>query len=263
MNKKPIVGISTCLLGENVRYDGGNKLNLYLRDTLGKYVDYVPVCPEVECGMTVPREAVHLVEINGNIRLMTVKTNIDMTGKMNSWIKKRLKDLSKKQLCGFIFKSKSPSCGLSHVEVYRKSGVAKNSVGLFAKCFIERFPLLPVEKAESLNNDKRRENFIERIFLTQRWYALNEKRIHFDKFESIPNVGMAIASKLRRLGFKSPADLAGQDPFIMYRNLCKLTNKRHDPCLLDVFISAVSFCNGNPPKPWWKYTAERKAKLGK
>jgi uncharacterized protein YbgA (DUF1722 family)/uncharacterized protein YbbK (DUF523 family) len=175
MNKKPLVGISTCLLGENVRYDGGHKLNLYLRDTLGKYVNYLPVCPEVECGMSVPREAVHLVYINGKIRLMTVKTNTDMTEKMNSWIKKRLNSLSKKKLCGFILKSKSPSCGLSYVEVYRKNGIEKNGAGLFARGFTESFPLLPVEENESLNDRQIRENFIELIFLMHRWYTLNKK----------------------------------------------------------------------------------------
>jgi hypothetical protein len=92
---------------------------------------------------------------------------------------------------------------------------------------------------------------------------MRKKRIGIDNLESIPNIGPAIASKLRILGYKEPSELAGQDPYVIYRNLCKLTNTRHDPCLLDVFISAVTFCNGNPPKPWWKYTAERKAKLEK
>ncbi len=90
-----------------------------------------------------------------------------------------------------------------------------------------------------------------------------EKRIGLYKLESIPNVGPAIAAKLRLLGYKSPTDLKGADPYAMYQKLLELTGKRHDPCLLDVFISAVSFCNGNPPKPWWKFTPERKAKLGK
>jgi uncharacterized protein YbbK (DUF523 family) len=165
MKKKPLVGISTCLLGENVRHDGGNKLNRYLRDTLGKYVDYLPVCPEVECGMSVPREAVHLADINGDIHLVTVKTNIDMTEKMNSWIKKHIKDLSKKQLCGFIFKSKSPSCGLSDAEVVRKKGIEKNGTGLFAKFFIESFPMIPVVDEKVLNDLDPRENFIKQIFL--------------------------------------------------------------------------------------------------
>ena len=81
------------------------------------------------------------------------------------------------------------------------------------------------------------------------------------KLESIPNVGPAIAAKLRLLGFASPAELAGQDPYEMYRTLCEQTGKRYDPCLLDVFISAVSFADGRPSKPWWKFTAQRKAEL--
>jgi hypothetical protein len=92
---------------------------------------------------------------------------------------------------------------------------------------------------------------------------MRKKSVSIDNLESIPNVGPAIASKLRLLGYKKPSDLAGQNPYVMYRNLCESTGKRHDPCLLDAFISAVSFCNGNPPKPWWEYTAERKLKLGK
>ncbi len=175
MGNKPLVGISTCLLGEKVRHDGRHKHNHYLRDTLGKYVDYLPVCPEVECGMSVPREAVNLVDVNGKIRLITTKTHIDMTEKMTSWMKIHLKKLSKKPLCGFIFKSKSPSSGLYRIKVYRKNGVTKNGRGIFAKGFTELFPLIPVEEAERLNDTKLRENFIERIFLMHRWNTLNEK----------------------------------------------------------------------------------------
>lgn len=92
---------------------------------------------------------------------------------------------------------------------------------------------------------------------------MGAKRIESDKLESIPNVGPAIASKLRLLGYKEPSDLTGADPYDMYKKLYQLTGNLHDPCLLDVFISAVSFCNGNPAKPWWEFTAERKAKLEK
>lgn len=84
-----------------------------------------------------------------------------------------------------------------------------------------------------------------------------------DKLESIPNVGPAIAAKLRLIGCNEPSDIKGANPYDMYKKICQLTGKCHDPCLLDVFISAVSFCNGNPPKPWWEFTAERKAKLRK
>ena len=90
-----------------------------------------------------------------------------------------------------------------------------------------------------------------------------KKRISAHKLESIPNVGPAIAAKLRLLGYKVPRDLKGKNPYAMYQKLLKLTGRHYDPCLLDVFISAVSFCNGNPPKPWWEFTAERKKKLNK
>lgn len=88
-----------------------------------------------------------------------------------------------------------------------------------------------------------------------------KKRIVLENLESIPNVGPAIAAKLRVLGYESVTDLKGADPYSMYQKLSELTGKRHDPCLLDVFISAVSFCNGNPPKPWWEFTSMRKAKI--
>jgi hypothetical protein len=83
------------------------------------------------------------------------------------------------------------------------------------------------------------------------------------KLEDVPNVGPAIAAKLRLLGFQSPDELAGRDPYAMFRDLSEQTGKRYDPCLLDVFISAVSFANGEPPKPWWKFTAQRKAAIGR
>jgi hypothetical protein len=90
---------------------------------------------------------------------------------------------------------------------------------------------------------------------------MKKKQTGLDKLESIPNVGPAIAAKLRLLGYKKPSDLTGADPYAMYKKLCELTGKHQDSCLLDVFISAVSFCNGNPPKPWWEFTTTRKRKI--
>lgn len=173
MIQKPLVGISTCLLGENVRYDGGHKLDRYLKETLGRYVDYVPVCPEVECGLGVPREAIRLVEIDSAIRLMTQKTGIDVTGQMSRWAARRLDELSGLPLCGYIFKSKSPSSGLYRIKVYPSGGGVKNNgTGLFAGMFVNRFPLLPVEEEGRLNDPQLRENFIERLFVMQRWHQL-------------------------------------------------------------------------------------------
>lgn len=177
MNQKPRIGISTCLLGENVRYDGGHKLDRYLRDVLGMYVEFVPVCPEVECGMTIPREALDLVFMDGTVHLTTKQTKKDMTPQMNKGMNKKIAELSGLPLCGFIFKSKSPSCGLFKVKVYKENGgVYKNGVGIFAKGLTDRFPLLPVEEEGRLHDGRLRENFIERIFVMQRWHKMIEER---------------------------------------------------------------------------------------
>lgn len=164
------LGISTCLLGQNVRYDGGHKLDRYLTDTLGQYVEYVPVCPEVECGLGVPREAMRLAGNAESPRLVTVRTNRDMTKQMLNWAKKRVAELEKEDLCGFIFKSGSPSSGMERVKVYNDRGMPeKKGTGLFAGVFMERFPLVPVEDEGRLHDPKLRENFIESIFTLMRW----------------------------------------------------------------------------------------------
>ncbi len=164
------LGISTCLLGERIRYDGGHKLDRFLRDTLGQYVDYVPVCPEVECGLPVPRESMHLEGNPASPRLVTSRTHQDMTERMIQWAKKRVIELEKEDLCGFIFKSDSPSSGMERVRVYNEKGMpVKKGIGIFAKIFMEHFPLLPVEDEGRLHDPKLRENFIERIFTLKRW----------------------------------------------------------------------------------------------
>jgi uncharacterized protein YbgA (DUF1722 family)/uncharacterized protein YbbK (DUF523 family) len=170
MEEKIKVGISTCLLGQPVRYDGGHQRDRYLIDTLGQYMEYVPVCPEVECGLGTPREAMRLVGNPENPRLVTRKTGVDHTQKMIRWAKKRLVTLKKESLCGFIFKSKSPSSGMSRVKVYNDQGMpAQTGVGMFARAFMEHFPLIPVEEDGRLHDPRIRENFIERIFTLKRW----------------------------------------------------------------------------------------------
>jgi uncharacterized protein YbgA (DUF1722 family)/uncharacterized protein YbbK (DUF523 family) len=164
------LGISTCLLGENVRYDGGHKLDRYLTDTLGQYVEYVPVCPEVECGLPVPRESMHLEGDPDAPRLVTTRTKQDMTDRMVSWAKKRVVELEKEGLYGFIFKSDSPSSGMERIRIYNEKGMpAKRGVGIFARIFMDHFPLLPLEDEGRLHDPKLRENFIERIFTLKRW----------------------------------------------------------------------------------------------
>ena len=164
------LGISTCLLGEHVRYDGGHKLDRFLVETLGKYVEFVPVCPEVECGLGTPREAMHLEGDPITPRLVTIRTRQEHTERMISWAKKRVGELSEENLCGFIFKSNSPSSGMQGVKIYNpKRMPEKKGVGIFARAFMQHFPLLPVEDEGRLHDPGLRENFIERIFALKRW----------------------------------------------------------------------------------------------
>ncbi len=178
MEDKIKIGVSTCLLGERVRYDGGHKMDRYITDTLGQYLEFVPVCPEVECGLPIPRESMRLVGDPGSPRLVTTRTGIDHTDRMIRWAKKRVKALEGEGLCGFIFKSNSPSSGMERVKVYSDKGMPqKVGVGVFARIFMEHFPLIPVEEEGRLHDLKLRENFIERIFTLKRWReTLLEKR---------------------------------------------------------------------------------------
>ena len=171
------IGISSCLLGNPVRYDGGHKLDHFLRDTLGQYVDYVPVCPEVECGMSVPREAMRLEGKPEAPRLMTRSTREDKTDMMMTWARKRVAQLEAEDLCGFIFKSDSPSSGMERVKVYDEKGMpAKTGIGIFARIFMEKFSLLPVEEEGRLHDAALRENFIERIFTLRRWREIRSMK---------------------------------------------------------------------------------------
>lgn len=170
MEEKIRLGISACLLGQKVRFDGGHKRDPFLVETLGRYVEYVPVCPEVEVGLPVPREALRLVGAPEAPRLVFVRSGGDITERMQTWARGRLRELEKENLRGFIFKSRSPSSGMERVKLYDRNGVPhKNGVGIFAKAFMEHFPLLPVEEEGRLNDPGLRETFIESIFTLKRW----------------------------------------------------------------------------------------------
>lgn len=164
------IGISSCLLGHKVRYDGGHKRDRFLKDTLGRYVEYVPVCPEVEAGLGIPREALRLVGDPEHPRLITNQSKKDLTDLMIQWSKKRVEELENENLSGFIFKSKSPSSGMTQVKVYNAKGMpVKKGIGIFARVFMEHFPLIPAEENGRLYDPQKRENFIERIFAVKRW----------------------------------------------------------------------------------------------
>ena len=177
MADKLRVGISSCILGNPVRWNAGHKLDKYLTHTLGQFVEYVPVCPEVEVGLGVPRESMRLVGDPEKPRLITFKSKTDHTDRMVRWARKRVRELEKENLCGFIFKSDSPSSGMIRVKVYNDKGMPhKVGVGIFAREFMHQFPSIPVEDDGRLNNPQIRENFIQQIFTMQRWRDINTGR---------------------------------------------------------------------------------------
>ena len=159
------LGISACLLGQNVRYAGAHQHDRFLTDTLGRYVTYVPVCPEVECGLSVPREAMRLVGTVDSQRLVTISTKNDITEQLMVWARKRVRELESEGLHGFIFKSKSPSCGMRWVKLYSHLDAepAHKGMGLFVRAFREHFPFLPCEEDGCLHDPVMREKFIERV----------------------------------------------------------------------------------------------------
>lgn len=159
------VGVSSCLLGEKVRWNGEHSQDRYLSDILGRYFEWVPVCPEVEVGMGVPRETVRLSGSLQSPTMLGTKSDSDWTDRMNRYSDRRSRQLSKEDLCGYIFKKNSPSCGLYRISVFQKSGIPlRNGRGLFADAFVRQHPLVPVEEEGRLNNPQLRENFIVSVF---------------------------------------------------------------------------------------------------
>jgi len=172
------IGISSCLLGNKVRYDGQHKWDRFITDTLGRWCEFVPVCPEVECGLPIPRESMRLEGDPENPRLVTGRSRIDLTEKMMTYTAARLEQLAREDLVGFIFKTKSPSSGLRGVKIYGPKGspISYSGQGLFARAFVNRFPRIPVEDEGRLQDPGIRENFIETIFVLQRWREMEAAR---------------------------------------------------------------------------------------
>ena len=172
--RNPIrIGISACLLGEKVRFDGGHKHDRYLTQTLGPYFVWVPVCPEVEIGLGTPRETMRLELAEDGIRMVMPKSGRDLTRPMSEYARDRVEKLALEDLGGYILKSDSPSCGLMRVRVYGPSGMpSRAGRGLFAEALANRFPYLPIEEEGRLCDPRQRENWIERVFAYRRLQSL-------------------------------------------------------------------------------------------
>jgi uncharacterized protein YbbK (DUF523 family) len=173
-SSRPRIGISACLLGEEVRYDGGHKRDAAILETLGRLVEWVSVCPEVEAGFGTPREPMNLVRTEGGVRVITVDTARDVTETIDTYARRRVSALAFEHLSGYVLKKDSPSCGLEGVKVYDAHGVADRSGrGRFAVALVERFPDLPVEDEGRLSDPRLREQFLERVFA---YWRLRDRR---------------------------------------------------------------------------------------
>lgn len=168
------VGVSSCLLGDQVRYDGGHKRHSYITGTLGKYFEFRPFCPEVEIGLGIPRKPIRLVRAErGEIRCVQIDDPaVDHTQALRESLARRRDQVA--GLCGYILKKDSPSCGMERVRVWRGDTPARDGSGVFADALMREFPWLPVEEEGRLGDSVLRENFIQRVFVLRRWFALLE-----------------------------------------------------------------------------------------
>ncbi len=170
------IGVSSCLLGCKVRHDGGHRKDDFLVETFGRWVEWVPVCPEVEVGMGTPREPVRLLHEGHEVRLVAPKSGTDWTRPMRSWAAARVEELAGERLCGYVLKNDSPSCGMQRVKVYGAGTPRRSGRGLFAEALVARFPRLPVEEEGRLCDPRLRDNFVERVFAYHRLRAFFDGR---------------------------------------------------------------------------------------
>lgn len=174
---KPRLGISSCLLGHKVRFDGGHKRDVFLTDLLGKFVEWITVCPEFEVGMGIPRESVRLTGNPSAPSMVAERSGKDWTEAMNRFSAHRVSQLRQLDLSGYVFKKNSPSCGMERVRVYSVKGMpARQGRGLFASALMNELPLLPCEEEGRLGDSALRENFIERVFAYRRWQDLHSTK---------------------------------------------------------------------------------------
>ncbi len=173
---RPIrIGISACLLGEEVRFDGGHKRDSFLVETFGRYVDWVPICPEVDIGLGTPRESIRLVRSSRGVRLVGPRSDTDLTTRMRRYARRRVAELARADLDGYVLKKDSPSCGLHRVRVYpvtEGQPPVRDGRGLFAEELAAKLPELPVEEEGRLSDPRLRENWVERVFVYARMKVL-------------------------------------------------------------------------------------------
>ncbi|MCG8046691.1 MAG: DUF523 and DUF1722 domain-containing protein [Candidatus Thiodiazotropha endolucinida] len=176
--ERPAIGVSACLLGHNVRYDGGHKRDRYIVEKLGKHMELLPICPEAAIGLGVPRPTIHLVGDIQQPRLVGVSDpNLDVTDKMKQFALKQVRELN--HISGYILKKNSPSCGMERVKVYTETGqqCIRKGTGVFARVLMQQHPLLPIEEEGRLNDSVLKENFVNRVYVCHRWRKLQSTQM--------------------------------------------------------------------------------------
>ena len=170
------LGVSACVIGEKVRFDSGHKKSHFVADELSPFVEYVPVCPEVGIGLSVPRPTIRLLDRDDGLGVRLVDTKnaeIDHTEKMNQFCEKKINQLIDQELCGYVVCAKSPTCGMERVKVYRENGYVsaeKIGVGIYTEKLMQQMPWLPIEEDGRLNDPILKENFVFRIFTLHDFY---------------------------------------------------------------------------------------------
>lgn len=247
------VGISACLIGKKVRYDGNHRWDTYITTTMDRVFDWVPVCPEVEYGLTVPREPMRLEGNPDSPKLVTIYSRVDHTEGMREWAKKRVKELEKDDLCGFIFKSGSPSSGLKRVKVYSSSGRSvKAAAGIFARIFVDSFPFLPVEEDIGLHDPESAEDFVRRVKVYHRWkFLLAEggelgsfhKKHSFLLLAHSPQHFRRLEEIIHKPGLTKDERLNLYFPILMEGLNVKPSRRKHGDVLLGAFRCLRDFLN--------------------
>jgi uncharacterized protein YbgA (DUF1722 family)/uncharacterized protein YbbK (DUF523 family) len=239
------VGVSSCLLGRKVRFDGGHKRDRYLTDVLGDWIEWVSVCPEVEIGLGTPRPTIRLEGTSDDPRLVEPKSGDDLTERMRTYSDNRVTELQALDLDGYVLKRASPSCGMERVRVWNSGGMPeKNGVGIFAAVLLRRWPNLPVEEEGRLNDPVLRENFVERLFCRHRWRSLQRAGLTRSRLVAFHTAHKMLLRAHNETGYRRLGRIVasfGRQPdsevFAAYEDefftdlMCKATSKRHSNVL--------------------------------
>jgi len=192
------LGVSSCLLGTSVRYDGGHKHDPYLTDVLGEFLEWVPVCPEFEIGLGVPRPTIQLENGDPHPQLIEPISGEVLTGRMESYARKRLTEIEEFGMDGFILKSRSPSCGVEGVKVFRHDEPpARNGIGIFARVLMKRWPDFPVAEEVWFSDPDRRKEFLERVLEQHRERTEERRGLDPTQISELETVHRALLGELR------------------------------------------------------------------